>query len=485
MQTNASGLQVGTALGVVQGAMADDAIRVFKGIPYAAPPVGELRWRPPAPAQPWSGVRPALEFGPDCPQTGDVGSRAPAQSEDCLYLNVWTPEGAAPGSLPVMVWIHGGSYVAGSGAEARLDGAKLAREGAVVVTINYRVGLFGFLAHPALSRESPHGSSSNYALLDQIKAFEWVKANIAGFGGDPGRVTAFGVSAGSASISLLLASPLCMGMFDQAILESPGTGRRLASLDDAEAAGAVLGDDIAALRRLSATELLAKTPLLAPKVRGLTTPRILRPIRDGWVLPEDERPVFKSGRLHKMPIIVGVNADEGSEATASWPVGTLQQYHELLDASFPGMARTALELYPASGDADVRARVAQLFADTQFNYGARMLAHSMSAQGADVWCYVFTRRRAHRQDGPHHGQEVHYVFGNLAAPYPRELPSFDDKDQEISSAMMKTWVAFAATGNPNGADWNTWAKLDPEQENYLEFGDPVRNRAGWRTAQLE
>jgi para-nitrobenzyl esterase len=485
MQQETSKLQVRTGAGTVAGAMADRVIRVFKGIPYAAPPTGALRWRPPQPAAPWPGVRPAVEFGPDCPQTGDVGSRAPTQSEDCLYLNIWSPAEAAPGSLPVMVWIHGGSFVAGSGSEVRLDGTALAHEGAVVVTINYRVGVFGFLAHPALTRESPQRSSSNYGLLDQIAALQWIKVNIAGFGGDPTRVTAFGVSAGSASISLLLASALGENLFQQAILESPGAARRLASLADAEAAGTALGADIDALRQLSAAEVLAKTSLLAPKVRGLTTPRVLRPIRDGWVIAEDERPVFKSGRLHAMPIIVGTNTDEGTEATASWRIDSIEQYRALVAASFSADADTALALYPAAADAEVRPRVGELFADTQFNYGARLLAQAMAARQPRTWRYLFTRRRSHRQDGPHHGQEVHYVFGNLDAPYPGELPQFDSTDQALSTAMMKAWVAFAANGDPNRPGLAAWPAYDAAADNYLEFGDAIRAGSGWRRDQLD
>jgi para-nitrobenzyl esterase len=201
------------------------AVNVFKGIPYAAPPVGPLRWRPPQPVTPWPDVREALQFGSDLPQGPDPRLRAPAQSEDCLYLNVWAPAGAAPGSLPVMVWIHGGGFVGGSGSDLRSDGALMAHRNVVVVSFNYRAGLFGFLAHPALSRESEHGVSGNYGLLDQIAALQWVRRNIAAFGGDPQRVTAFGVSAGSASISLLLASPMGKGLFQQAILQSPGAAR--------------------------------------------------------------------------------------------------------------------------------------------------------------------------------------------------------------------------------------------------------------------
>lgn len=485
MQNGTSGLQVQTSGGTVAGAMADASIRVFKGIRYAAPPVGPLRWCPPQPPAPWSGVRMAVEFGPDCPQAGDVGSRSPAFGEDCLHLNIWSPVGAEPGSLPVMVWIHGGSFLFGSGSEARLDGTVLAHQGVVVVTVHYRVGLFGYLAHPALTRESQHGFSGNYGLLDQICAFQWIAENIGGFGGDSKRITAFGVSAGSASIALLLASPLAKDLFQQAILESPGTARRLASLADAEAAGTALGTDIEALRRLSGSEILAKTSLLAPKVRGLTTPRVLRPIRDGWVLPEDERPVFKSGRLHRMPIVLGTNLDEGSEFTASWPIENMTQYRDLLVTSFGGAVDGARDAYPAATDADVRIRVAELFADTQFNYGTRLLAECMAAREPKTWRYLFTRRRDHRNDGPHHGQEVHYVFGNLSARYPGERPESDDIDKNVSNAMLKAWAAFAANGDPNRPGLAKWPAYKASTDTHLEFGDEIRTAHGWRRKQLD
>ncbi|MBC7469994.1 MAG: carboxylesterase family protein, partial [Ramlibacter sp.] len=321
---------VTTSEGAVQGATLPlrrgKAVNVFKGIPYAAPPVGPLRWKPPQPAAPWKNVRPALDFGPDLPQTPNPRLRAPAQSEDCLYLNVWTPDGAAPGSLPVMVWIHGGGFVGGSGSDLLSDGALMAHRNVVVVGFNYRAGLFGFLAHPGLSRESPNHVSGNYGLLDQIAALHWVQRNIVAFGGDPQRVTAFGVSAGSASISLLLASPMGKGLFQQAILQSAGAARPLATLAEAEQAGTALGDDIDALRALPAQALFENTSLLSPRVRGLTTPRLLRPIRDGWLLPEDERQVFKAHRLHAMPLLVGSNADEGSLLTRAWPIDSVASY---------------------------------------------------------------------------------------------------------------------------------------------------------------
>ncbi|MDB5897135.1 MAG: hypothetical protein JWP41_737, partial [Ramlibacter sp.] len=259
---------------------------VFLGVPFAAPPTGELRWRPPHPAASWTGVRDALAFSPDFPQPPGFPVRGPSQSEDALHLNIWTPQCEPGARLPVMVWVFGGGFSAGSGSDATTDGERLAAEGVVVVSINYRVGLFGFLAHPALSQESGHGVSGNYGLLDQMAAFAWIREHIAAFGGDPARITAFGVSAGSASLSLLLTALAARGLFDQAILQSPGAGRPLANLPEAEQAGRALGDDLQALRALSADEILARTGLLAPKVRGLTSPRILRPIRDGRLLPQ-------------------------------------------------------------------------------------------------------------------------------------------------------------------------------------------------------
>lgn len=463
------------------------AIHVFKGIPYAAPPVGRLRWRPPESAAPWSTVRAALEFSPDFPQAPNPRLRAPSTGEDCLYANIWTPAGAAPGSLPVMMWIHGGGFVGGSGSDMRCDGAAMARQGVVVVSFNYRAGLFGFLAHPALSRESPHGVSGNYGLLDQIAALHWIKVNIAAFGGNPQRVTAFGVSAGSASISLLLTSEMSRGLFQQAILHSPGACRPLSSMAEAEIAGTTLGMDIDALRDLPAQALFQKTSLLSPKVRGLTTARVLRPIRDGWIIRQDERIAFKAGRLHPMPMIVGSNADEGTLLTKAWPVDTVAQYRDMVQTNFGSVADEVAALYPVSSgsDAQARVRVAELFADTQFNYGTRLLAQAMTQHEPRTWRYLFLRRRPHQQDGPHHGEEVAYVFGNLRATPPGETADFDTTDEKISTAMMRAWIAFAASGNPNAPGLPQWPAYDHASDNYLAFGDTVVSGRAWRGAQLD
>jgi para-nitrobenzyl esterase len=477
---------VATRSGLVRGCLVNDSrVRAWRGIPFAAPPTGPLRWRPPAPPEPWQGVRDATRFALDPVQAPMPVSQAAGSGEDCLAINVWAPSGSSNARLPVMVWVHGGGFVGGTGADARCDGAHLAGRGVVVVTFNYRTGLFGFLAHPALSAESPRGVSGNYGLLDQLQALRWVRDNISAFGGDPARVTVFGVSAGSASISLLLTSPMAAGAFDQAILHSPGAARPLAGLSDAEKAGTRLGSDLETLRALSAAEVFALTPLLAPKVRGLTTPRVLRPIRDGWLLPEDERDAFLAGRIHPMPLIVGTNTDEGSLLTAAWPVDTLESYRKIVADNFGGFVPRALAQYAAQSPSEARAQVAAMFADTQFNYGARLLAQASSRQRRGTWRYLFDRRRPGQIDGPHHGDEVGYVFGNLELDRTGRVARHDAVDAMVSSAMSEAWLAFAHRGNPNGARGPDWPAYTTDVDDVLRFGEAIGMEPDRRRAQLD
>jgi carboxylesterase type B len=481
-----AGSAVRTEAGLVAGTTLDSGIRVFKGIPFAAPPVGEMRWRPPGLPVPWNGVRPATEWAADCPQPapppgGPSSSRSGRQNEDCLHLNIWAPATAAPGGCPVMVWLFGGSFLVGSPSDILFDGENFARRGVILITVNYRVGVFGFLAHPGLTAESAHGSSSNYGLLDQIASLRWIRDNIGNFGGDSNRVTVFGVSAGSASISLLLTSPLAKGLFQQAILQSAGAFRPLASLAQAEAYGLRLGHDIAELRRMSAAELLDKTPLFTPKVRGLTTPRVLRPIRDGWVIPADERDAFAAGRYQATTTIVGTNFDEGTSFVGAWPVRDLAAYRAFVRENFGKAAETALALYPASADDAVLPMVAQLFADTQFNYGAWAVARAMANSGKGTWRYLFTKRRAEVTAGPNHGDEVPYVFGSLASS---QDGTYDAADEALSATMMEIWVRFASSSDPSGGGI-VWPPYDRALENYLEFGETIRQGTGWRRDKME
>ena len=379
-----------------------------------------------------------------------------------------------------MVWLFGGSYVSGSGSDPRCDGESFARKGVVLVTINYRIGVLGFMAHPELTAESSHHSSGNYGLLDTLAALGWVQRNIRAFGGDPNRVTLFGVSAGAASISLLLTSPLARGLFQQTIQQSPGAFRPLSSLVEAEGAGLKLGRNIAELRKMSADEILEKTPLFVPKQRGLTTPRVLRPIRDGWIIPRDEREAYARGEILALPSIVGTNADEGSKLTAAWQVKTTEQLDALIAESFGAGAVRARELYAR---ADVRRSVADMFADTQFNSGARGAMRGLRDKGAPVYRYLFLRQRP-GGGAPNHGDEVPYVFASLAVAAALDPQPFNDDDLALAEAMQDAWVRFATTGNPNGGDWPAWPVSDAS-EKYLELDSTMRANTGWRQAQLD
>ena len=469
---------VRTDSGLIAGS--GGAVRSFKGIPYAEPPAGELRWRPPQPLKPWSGVKAATAFGADPPQAATLRTRATAMSEDCLTLNIWAPETNAGELRPVMVWLYGGSFVSGSGSDPRCDGESFARKGVVLVTINYRIGVLGFMAHPQLSAESPKASSGNYGLLDTLAALQWVQHNISAFGGDPGRVTLFGVSAGAALISLLLTSPLARGLFQQTIQQSPGAFRPLSSLADAEAAGVKLDGKIAELRKLPAEEILKKTPLFVPQQRGLTTPRVLRPIRDGWIIPSDERAAYAAGNILAVPSIVGTNADEGSKLTATWQVKTGEQLDALIVESFGAQAKRARELYAG---AEVRRSVAEMFADTQFNVGARGVMRGLRDKGAPVYRYLFTRRRP-GSGAPNHGDEVPYVFASLAVAAELDPQPFDHDDLALAETMQDAWVRFADTGNPNGGSLPPWPASDA-REDYLELDQTIRVAHGWRQAQLD
>jgi para-nitrobenzyl esterase len=476
---------VETMSGPIRGEAIGD-VRVFRGVPYAAPPVGLLRWRPPVAPPPWTGVRDATRFGDDCPQRTalPIGSRAPGQSEDCLTLNIWTPAQDASERLPVTVWIFGGSFVFGSAAEERADGLPFARDGVLHVTVNYRVGMFGFLAHPALTAESGDGTSGNYGLLDQIAALRWVRDNIARFGGDPARVTLFGVSAGAASIGLLMTSPLAQGLFSQVILQSPGSFRPLATLADAEAAGAGLDPDIDALRALPPAALLDLQKKLEPALRSLTRPRILRPICDGHVVPADDSVSFLAGRFAHVPVILGSMADEGSNAVAAWPVRTVDDYRALLAADFGASADEAADTYAVETDDDVPAQLGELFGDTQFTYGVDALTQVFARAGIPTWRYVFTRHRPGK-GLPRHSEDVSYVFDRPDLPPRGETAhSFDAADIALAAAIHGGWVRFARDGDPGDMNGVAWPRFDPDAPAIMEFGDEPALRSDWREPRI-
>ena len=387
---------VETGSGLVRGLHRGENVTSFLGIPYAAAPVGRLRWTPPQRHAGWPGIRDAFGFGPDCVQRPhphlDAAShlRGSGMSEDCLYLNVWVPACAREERRPVMVWIHGDGWTRGAGSLALYDGHRLACQGVVVVTLNYRVGLAGFLAHPALSRESSNGSSGNYGLLDQIEALRWVQDNIAAFGGDPRRVTVFGQSAGGSSISLLMASPLAKGLFSQAVLQSPGTGRPMATLSEAERGGEGVGLDLGELWKLSIETLLDLAGLLVPRMRKLASPRGLDPIVDGWVVQGDDVANYREGRTRPIPLMIGSVSNEGRRSTVHWEMGNVAELDKHLEVSFGGIEHLPRS-YRAQDDNEVEAALHRVVGDTQHNYGTWQVAREMRALGAPVYQYLFAR----------------------------------------------------------------------------------------------
>ncbi len=468
----------------------DNGIRSFLGIPYAAPPVGDLRWREPQPVEPWKEVRPCLAYGPSCPQvredwTGqlDVGET----SEDCLYLNVWTPAESPDDRLPVMVWIHGGAFKSGSGSLPIYDGTGLASRGVVVVTINYRLGPLGFMAHPLLSEESPHGVSGNYGLLDQVAALEWVRRNIAAFGGDPGNVTVFGESAGGMSILYLMTSPLADGLFQRAIVESgPLTElglpvNKVPTLREAEKTGLEMSkklgcdqayDELAALRAVPAEKLLEAASTDNP----FMSPINLSPNIDGYLLPEPPLEAFASGNTADTPLLTGINADEG---TIFAPDISLEQYRTMLPFLYGGLAQEVLARYPAGGPEQVKPALARLITELGFAASARFTVECLSAKGMPCYVYYFTREAGDprvRHLGSFHGLEIMYVFGTLDKV---RISGLEEADLRLSKAMMAYWTAFARSGDPNTAGLPEWPSYEEGEAPYLELGEGILQHSGF------
>ncbi len=481
--------------GRVQGTEAAAGVVAFKGIPFAAPPVGELRWRPPAAVVPWEGVRDAGEAGPICAQgAGGVG-----QSEDCLFLNVWAPaETAEP--LPVLYWIHGGGYTGGSGSTSIYDGARLAADGAVVVTINYRLNVFGFLAHPALSAESPHGASGNYGLLDMVAGLEWVRDNIAAFGGDPDRVTIFGESAGAGAVMSVMVMPQSKGLFHRAIAQSNwihGWDRPLqgdgADLTPAEAQGtavaAALGAGdldpeaaLAAMRAAPAQDVLAA---LAAEAGSpfLRTGHVWAPNVDGWAIPDDPLTLYAEGRQHPVPLVVGMNGNEGSLMTRGFSMDRVDGFAAHVESVYPGDLAGGLLAHYGVGAETVREGLDHLIHDLYFAGPVRAHARHQSAV-APVWMYHFTRVPPTpwgEAMGAHHAAELVYVFGTLTTnDEPGERPlglsplgDFTEVDTGLSETMRAYWIRFAATGDPNAPGQPAWPAWDPASDRYLELGMEV------------
>lgn len=452
-----SGRIVETTSGKLQGI--PGAIHRYLGIPYAAAPIGELRWKPPVDSTPWGGIRQAKTFGGDSFQQPDIQLRGAGLSEDCLYLNVWTCADDANANLPVMVWIHGNGYTRGSGSHNTYDGSALASRGVIMVTLNYRLGLAGFLAHPELTAESEHGSSGNYGLLDQIAALRWVQENIRAFGGDPSRVTVFGQSAGATCSQLLMASPLAEGLFSQAILHSPGSMRPMATLSHAESSGMCVGKSINDLRQLSINALWPMASLLVPAVRRLASPRGMGPIVDGWIVRGDDISNYRAKRVRPMPLMVGVTANEGRRLTERMPIRTANEVFKYLENCF-GSEQDIPSAYLPTSD-DMACTVLDLaVGDTQFNYGAWSIGEKMQSLGANVFRYNFRHPIPGSALPPTHDDELPYVFGTLetgnlwrgAAP----TIAISEQDSNLSQEMGNAWASFARDGSPSSSLLPTW-----------------------------
>jgi len=474
-------IAVQTQFGPVRGSGSD--VVAFKGIPYAAPPVGELRWRPPEPPARWTDIRDATQFGPICPQSGGIAPRgrtnasplAQPSSEDCLTLNVWTPAKSSGGKLAVMVWLHGGGFTIGSASVPQTDGAALARRGVVVVSLNYQLGPLGFLAHPALSRESEHGVSGNYGLLDQVAALRWVRANVAAFGGDPSNVTLVGQSAGASSIGMLMVSPLAEGLFHRAIIESiggsfSGPKRRLREpyygMTSAESDGASRAPDIAAFRAMSADEVLARLPSAPTVVPG----QHYYPVIDGYVLPDDPENLLETDRQAKVPVLIGHNAGEALFWASNTPK-TVAAYQDYVRAWLPlEPLDSVLQRYPAATDAEAAVAAVRLTSDFRVAAPTGLVARKL-AQVTAVHAYQLSRVSPFSRSnwgGAAHTTEVPYVFGNVTDP-----SQYDDTDRTLSDAIAGAWVRFAKTGDPNGPGLPRWPRYKPRDYRFLDYGDVV------------
>lgn len=477
--------------GELQGVVAD-GVEAFKGIPFAAPPVGDLRWRPPQPPAPWTGVRHASDFGANCmqgrfgpPPSAAAGApTAPVPSEDCLFLNVWRPAATTARNLPVMVWIHGGGFVGGSSASPNTSGIGFARQGVVLVAMNYRLGRFGFFAHPALGRERPEENKGNYAYMDQIAALQWVKRNIAAFGGDPDNVTIFGFSAGGVSVHSLLASPQARGLFHRAIAQSGGsrdsvlTARPMSEdgVDpnypvSAETIGIQFAksmgidgtdlDALAKLRSLSAEQVFRG----APAQPGTNAPSYeTTPILDGRLITETAESAYKARRQPRVPFLAGSNSADsaGNRIRAA----TKDEFF----ARFGKWSAQAKTAYDPDGTTELATIVARANDDFGQAEPARFAANAFASNGSPAYLYRFSyvqsALRGKLRAGAPHGGEISFVFGTLAAgrggpPSAEELA--------VSRMTQTYWVNFARNGDPNGAGLPDWPRHDPKKDVIFEF----------------
>ena len=460
--------------GKIRGRLLEPGGASFKGIPFAAPPLGELRWREPAPVVPWTGVRDANAFGASCVQEILAWNKqeATGNKEDCLYLNVWTSEWPSKSKKPVMFWIYGGGNTGGGASVDYFDGASLSRKGVVLVTINYRLGLLGYFVHPGLTAESSHHASGNYGLLDQVAALKWVRDNIAQFGGDPKNVTVFGQSAGGGNTGMLVASPLSAGLFHRAIQESGTAIRNSEMMADAEKAGEKFAASLKAPSGAEGVKFLRAMPAdqlqkASVALRGADGPSIA-PVTDGWFMPADSARIFAAGKQHAIPLMIGSNAQEQRGPAP-------EALRKTIADTFGMNTEKALGLYGMTGGGEGNSDPLygsvsmQVGADGRQRCGTVQEAIWHAALKSPVYEYQFDRAIPGRP-ATQHSAELPYVFGNL-------LPGgflggpFTDVDRKISSDLQTYWTNFAKTGDPNGAGMPKWPRFDPSARAFMEFTD--------------
>jgi len=489
-------IDTGSLAGVA--AATQPTVRVFKGIPYAAPPLGENRWRAPQPAAKWDGVRNADAFGAPCAAGAPFGGRGggggnrgaapgqapataapprePARSEDCLYLNVWTSAASANDKRPVMVWIYGGGFTGGSGGMAWYDGENLAAKGPVIVTINYRLGSLGFFAHPDLAKEAGHPGSGNYGMMDAIAALQWVKRNIAAFGGDPNKVTVAGESAGAIMVGALVGSPQAKGLFIRAIAESGGwmglTMARMRSSADAEAGGAKA---VEALGVKSLAELRAK-PM--NELTGLQSAGL---VVDGYVIPEDVSLTFANGKQNAVDVLTGSNKDEANFGICGPNAGlagrggagmNVAAFKSGADRKFGEMAGEYLKLYPAASDDEARRAAHEACAD-EITWNMRQWAAAQEKKGKKAYTYFFSHvQTVNGQPSPAgatHTAEISFAWNN---PKGQPTQTWNDVDLKLADQMSSYWVNFISKGDPNGNGLAKWPEFkDLSKSTVMVFED--------------
>ena len=504
--------QVSTEHGMLEGAwsQADASIGVFRGIPYAQPPVGDLRWRAPQDLTSWTGVRQATTFGAACWQSYSddafVWSRGEfPRSEDCLHLNIWQPE-KTDATAPVMVWFHGGAHTGGFAHVELFDGTELARQGVVVVTVNYRLGPWGFLAHPALAEESEHNSTGNYGLMDKIAALKWVQKNIQGFGGNPDNVTLFGQSAGSSSVCALMASPLASGLFDKAI------GQSAACLvkEKRDANGQQRGAQLAQLALGESGAQDSESQVTAKQLRSIDNQSLLsamenspwsegsRIVVDGWVLPEAPVDVFNANQQAKVPLLVGSLANEGHELLPLNNALTESELDQYLNKTFAETAPKLKALYAEDLAISPGMALREILTDAfmamsmrgwaQYNHNADQptYLYYMDYVPPAYQIYLFDDPNLNLPGGPrstgaYHSGDLAYVFNNVGKTGDFWL----EEDFAMARAMSGYWTNFAKTGNPNGANLPNWARYEPQNHNTQLLSNPIKTIAGAKREKLD